>query len=145
MMIDMQVTPTQPVPLRHFIEERMALPLEIRARIAAHPLDHRNKRLYIKLEIFGWSSALLLIVLRSGGHAVRPLERRIKSDPSHHISRQRVAFHQAYFPLADDRFERVVKMTNHLMRCHLSPTAPAVWRELSESRQKSLLVYLIIQ
>jgi hypothetical protein len=51
MMIDVQITPTHPVTLAHFREQRMPAPLKIAAR-ARDSLDHRGQRVKVTLEIF---------------------------------------------------------------------------------------------
>src|SRR5215472_2528994 len=104
MMIDVQISPTHPVVFRHLREERMAAPLEI-AFSRGYAFNHRRERILITLKILRWRAPAFLIILRHGGHAVWPFERRVQGDPSHQAARQEITLVAGNLPLAHDRLK----------------------------------------
>src|SRR5438552_19103430 len=77
MMIHVQVTPTQPIALRHRPEEWMASPTKV--PLPSKPINQRFQLADVGGKFCWLRAASLLIVFRSGRDAMRPADRQVSA------------------------------------------------------------------
>src|SRR5262245_60611928 len=123
-MVAMQIAPAHPFGLGHIAEEWVWTELGA-VILRAERFNQRHEPSPVALEIIGRSSADLLIHFRPRLDSMRPRQRRVKRDPFHHRTGERVADRRNLF-LAKREFKRVAKVANHLIRRHPTPPPPAV-------------------